>query len=64
VDSEIRLRRTYSENDWRLPVQRSIGVALYTLPDAASLIVTLLMSLGLWAAIWGAVDLFESAVLH
>ena len=61
MDSE---NRTYSESDWRLPVQRSIGVALYTLPDAASLIVTLLMSLGLWAAIWRAVDLFESAVLH
>jgi hypothetical protein len=36
----------------------------YALPDAASLIVTLLLSIGLWAAIWEAVDLLASAVLH
>jgi hypothetical protein len=35
----------------------------FALPDAASLIVTLLLSIGLWAAIWEAVDLL-GAVLH
>jgi hypothetical protein len=51
VDSEIRWHGSYSENNWRLPAQRS-------------LIVTLLLSIGLWAAIWGAVDLLASAALH
>jgi hypothetical protein len=55
---------SYSENNWRLLAQRSTGLALYALPNAASLIVTLLLSIGLWAAIWGAVDLLASAVLH
>jgi hypothetical protein len=38
---------SYSENNWRLLAQRSTGLALYALPNAASLIVTLLLSIGL-----------------
>ena len=64
MDSEIRWHGRYSENNWRLLAQRSTDLALSALPDAASLIVTLLLSIGLWAAIWEAVDLLASAVLH
>jgi len=61
---EIQWHGSYSENNRRLLAQRTTGLALFTLPDAASLIVTLLLSIGLWAAIWEAVDLLASAVLH
>jgi hypothetical protein len=64
VDSEIRWHGTYSEDDWTLPAQRSTSNALYAPPDAASLIVILLLSLGLWAATWGAVDLLALTVLR
>jgi len=56
------IARQLFRNNRRLLAQRSTGLALYALPDAASLIVILLLSIGLWAAIWEAVDLLASAV--
>jgi len=51
VDSEIRSHSGYSANDWRLPAQPfEEGDQPNTGP---TLIVTLLLSLALWAGIWG-----------
>jgi len=56
VNSKIRLQSPYSVNDWRRPAQPSEKRAPYGRPGiGASLITTLLLSLGLWAAIWGTV---------
>jgi hypothetical protein len=62
VDRQIRWHGNYFENDGRLLAQPFDKRASYALADAAPLIVTLLLSLGLWAAIWGAVDLLAPAV--
>jgi hypothetical protein len=63
VDSKIRSHDVYSSNDWGLPAQPFEKPAPYhRLDTGASLIATLLLSLGLWAAIWGATSL-AAAVL-
>jgi hypothetical protein len=64
VDSKIRSQSAYSANDWTLPAQPVEKHALYSRPDiGAPLVMTLLLSLGLWAAIWGVVASLASAVL-
>jgi hypothetical protein len=65
VDSKIRLQRAYSVNEGRGPAQPFKKSAPYRRPDVgASLIMTLLLALGLWAAIWGAVYSLTSTVLR
>ena len=65
ADSKIRLQRAYSVNEGRGPAQPFKKSALYGRPElGASLIMTLLLSLGLWAAIWGAVYSLTSTVLR
>jgi len=65
VDSKIRLQSPYSINDWRRPAQPFEKHAPYGRPDiGASLITTLLLSLGLWAAIWGVVASLALTVLE
>ena len=52
VDSKIRFESLYSVNEERGPAQPFKKSALYGRPElGASLIMTLLLSLGLWAAI-------------
>jgi hypothetical protein len=63
VDSKIRSHSAYSANDWRLPAQPFEKQALYGRPHRRPLVMTLLLSLGLWAAIWGVVASLASAVL-
>ena len=64
VDSKIRFESLYSVNEERGPAQPFKKSALYGRPElGASLIMTLLLSLGLWAAIWGALASLASAVL-
>jgi hypothetical protein len=59
-----RSQGAYSENDWRLVAQpfekRASDHRLYT---GASLIVTVLLSLGIWATIWEAVASLFSVAL-
>jgi len=64
VNSKNRLQSPYSVNDRRRPAQlleeRGRGR-----PDmGTSLITTLLLSLGLWAAIWGVVASLASVALR
>jgi hypothetical protein len=58
VDSEIRSYRAYSADDQLRHRGPDPGL------DGTSLIVILLLSLGLWAAIWGGVAALASAVLR
>jgi hypothetical protein len=58
ADSKIRLESSYSVNDWRRLAEQFEKHAPYGRPNIrASLITTLLLSLGLWAGIWGVVAL-------
>ena len=64
MESKIRSHSAYSANDWRFPAQPFEKHALYGRPDiGAPLVMTLLLSLGLWATIWGVVASLSSAVL-
>jgi hypothetical protein len=63
VDSNIRSHDVYSANDWRLPAQPFEKPAPnHRLDTGTTLIAISLLSLGLWAAIWGATCL-AAAVL-
>ena len=64
MDSKIRSHSAYSANDWRLAAQPFEEPASRNRPHTdLTLIVTLLLSLGLWAAIWGVVASLASAAL-
>jgi hypothetical protein len=63
VDSEIRLRSAYTAKDWRLPAELFQKRTPDDRPDKGpTVIVTLLLSLGLGAGIWGAVISLVSAL--
>jgi hypothetical protein len=64
VDSKIRSHSAYSANDRRLPVRTSEKrVSCDRLSTGPTLIVTLLLSLALWAGIWGIVASLASTML-
>jgi hypothetical protein len=63
MDSKIRPHGAYSANDRRLQAQSFEKHAPHhRLGTGAFLIVTLLLSLGLWAGIWGALASLLSAL--
>jgi hypothetical protein len=63
MDSKIRPHGAYSANDRRLQAQSFEKRAPHhRLGTGAFLIVTLLLSLGLWAGIWGALASLLSAL--
>ena len=63
MDSKIRLQSPHSINDWRRPAQQVEKRAPYGRPDTgASLILISLLSLGLWAAVWGTVASLAAAL--
>jgi hypothetical protein len=65
VDSEIRLHIAYTAKDWRLPAELLQKRAPDDRPDTGpTLIVTLLLSLPLWAGIWGVVGSLAAIVLR
>jgi hypothetical protein len=59
VDNNNRSQGAYSGNDRRLPAQPPFErpAPHHRLDTGAYLIVTVLLSLGLWATIWGATSL-------
>ena len=58
MDGKIRLRGGFSLPDWRLPAELFEKPASDDRADTgASLILISLLSVGLWAAIWGATSL-------
>jgi hypothetical protein len=62
VDSEIRLRSAYTAKDWKQPAELFQKRTPDDRPDTGpNLIVTLFLSLALWAIIWVAVASFVSA---
>jgi hypothetical protein len=64
VESKIVLQSAYSVDDRRPPVQPfGKRVPHRRLDTGATLIVVSLLSLGVWAAIWGAVAALFSAAL-
>jgi hypothetical protein len=64
VESKIRSRGAYFVNDWRLWAEPFQEISSDDQPDTATYLVLIsLLSLGLWAAIWGAVASLFSASL-
>jgi hypothetical protein len=64
VDNNNRSHGAYSRNDWRLVAQPFEKRASdHRLDTGSYLILTALLSLGIWAAIWGAVTSLSSVAL-
>jgi len=64
VESNIRSYGAYFANDWRLPAAPFEKISSHNQPDTGVCLVLIsLLSLGLWAAIWGAVASLFSATL-
>jgi hypothetical protein len=64
VESEIRSLGAYFVNDWRLAAAPFEKISPYDKPDTGVCLALIsLLSLGLWAAIWGVVASLFSATL-
>ena len=64
VESNIRSYGAYFANDWRLPAATFEKISSHNQPDTGVCLVLIsLLSLGLWAAFWGAVASLFSATL-
>jgi hypothetical protein len=64
VDSKIRSRSANFVNDWRLWAEEFEKIGPYDRPTTGPCLVLIsLLSLGFWAAIWGAVASLFSAAL-
>jgi hypothetical protein len=64
VESDIRSYGAYFANDWRLPAAPFEKISSYNQPDTGvCLALITLLSLGLWATIWGTVASLFSATL-
>ena len=64
VESKIRSDGAYFANDRRLPAAPFEKISRYDQPDTGVCLVLIsLLSLGFWAAIWGAVASLFSAAL-
>ena len=62
--SKIRSQSAYPVEDWKAPSRSFERRASYDQPDiGASLIATLLLSLGLWATIWAILASVTSVAL-
>ena len=65
MESTIRSQRAYVVNDWTLPAARFEKIAPYLQRDTGVCLALIsLLSLGLWAAIWGVVAAWASVVLE
>jgi len=64
VESKIRSHGAYFATDWRLWAEPFEDITSYDQAGTGSYLVLIsLLSLGLWAAIWGAVASLFSATL-
>ena len=64
VDSKIQSRGDNLVKDWRLWAEPFQGISSDDRPDTGAYLVLIsLLSLGLWAAIWGVVAFLFSATL-
>jgi hypothetical protein len=64
VESNIRPHGAYFANDWRLLAAPFEKISLYDKPDTGVCLGLIsLLSLGLWAAIWGAIASLFSTTL-
>jgi len=64
VESKIRLHGAYFATDWRLWAEPFEDITSYDQAGTGSYLVLIsLLSLGLWAAIWGVVVSLFSATL-
>jgi hypothetical protein len=68
MDADFSSKAVYSTEACELrrqpsPSDKSVGLVAPSLTRRASLILTLLLSIGLWAAIWAAVASLASAML-
>jgi hypothetical protein len=64
VENNIRSHGACFAHDWRLPAVPFERISSYNQPDTGVCLVLIsLLSLGLWAAIWGTVASLFSATL-